>query len=202
MKTVLPDHYQFVYDRSNNLKWNRSRALDYYEVFKNQSNKNSELCWQRIHWIKNAKPGDVVAYTFKNGDEHADTGHVFFIYSDLRKISGRNEYTFDIFDSTSKKHGTRDKKGLGIGTGRIRMGVATDSEDGRYGRYIRWYDKDGYKNFYEIKIARPVSCDSAEPGMDIVGSDKDEHGCIGSAGYTWNEESNQCVRAWEVNSTS
>ena len=31
----------------------------------------------------------------------------------------------------------------------------------------------------------------------MVGADRDEHGCIGSAGYTWSEEYGQCVRPWE-----
>lgn len=31
----------------------------------------------------------------------------------------------------------------------------------------------------------------------IVGGDKDTHGCIGSAGYVWNNDINQCVRPWE-----
>ncbi len=32
---------------------------------------------------------------------------------------------------------------------------------------------------------------------NIVWWDKDEHGCIPSAGYTWNADKNQCTRAWE-----
>jgi len=32
---------------------------------------------------------------------------------------------------------------------------------------------------------------------ELVGGDKDEHGCIGSAGYTWNETKQKCVREWE-----
>jgi uncharacterized protein YxeA len=31
----------------------------------------------------------------------------------------------------------------------------------------------------------------------IVGDDKDEHGCIGSAGYVWCEEKQKCLREWE-----
>ncbi|HNV12696.1 MAG TPA: hypothetical protein PK686_01665 [bacterium] len=31
----------------------------------------------------------------------------------------------------------------------------------------------------------------------IVGGDKDEHGCIGSAGYSWCEPKNECLRIWE-----
>lgn len=32
----------------------------------------------------------------------------------------------------------------------------------------------------------------------MVGNDKDEHGCIGSAGYVWNETSEKCERPWEI----
>jgi hypothetical protein len=31
----------------------------------------------------------------------------------------------------------------------------------------------------------------------LVGGDKDEHGCIGSAGYTWCEPKQTCLREWE-----
>ncbi len=33
----------------------------------------------------------------------------------------------------------------------------------------------------------------------LVGADRDAHGCIGSAGYVWNETLHQCARPWEVN---
>lgn len=32
----------------------------------------------------------------------------------------------------------------------------------------------------------------------LVGSDRDEHGCIGSAGYTWSDALHSCVRLWEA----
>lgn len=31
----------------------------------------------------------------------------------------------------------------------------------------------------------------------VVGGDRDEHGCIGSAGYSWCEEKQKCLRVWE-----
>lgn len=34
-------------------------------------------------------------------------------------------------------------------------------------------------------------------GKPMVGSDKDIHGCIGSAGYTWCEGKQKCLRVWE-----
>ena len=43
-----------------------------------------------------------------------------------------------------------------------------------------------------------------EPGEDepLVGGDKDEHGCIGSAGYTWCEAKQKCLRTWEEECTA
>lgn len=32
---------------------------------------------------------------------------------------------------------------------------------------------------------------------NLVGGDRDEHGCIPSAGYSWCEELGKCVRLWE-----
>ena len=33
---------------------------------------------------------------------------------------------------------------------------------------------------------------------NIPGSNKDAHGCISSAGYSWCERTNQCERLWEL----
>jgi hypothetical protein len=30
-----------------------------------------------------------------------------------------------------------------------------------------------------------------------IGSDRDEYGCIPSAGYVWNQEKQACIRPWE-----
>ena len=32
----------------------------------------------------------------------------------------------------------------------------------------------------------------------LVGSDRDEHGCIASAGYMWSDALHDCVRVWEA----
>jgi hypothetical protein len=37
----------------------------------------------------------------------------------------------------------------------------------------------------------------ADCSGDKVGNDRDEHGCIGSAGYSWCEEKQKCLRSWE-----
>ncbi|NIA09466.1 MAG: hypothetical protein GWP10_07005 [Nitrospiraceae bacterium] len=152
LNDVLPDHYERINESATHKKWGRPRALDYYEFFRNRTNHTGgDNGWQRIYWMKNARPGDVIAYTYEPGGNKTDTGHVMFVYSTLEKMEGRKEYTFLIADSTSKEHGTRIGPGDGVGYGRIWMGV-----DDEKGRYIRWYDKDGYKNDYLIKIARPV----------------------------------------------
>jgi hypothetical protein len=44
---------------------------------------------------------------------------------------------------------------------------------------------------------------SVEPQAPVrdaasVGSDRDEHGCITSAGYRWCEREKECTRPWEL----
>jgi hypothetical protein len=39
---------------------------------------------------------------------------------------------------------------------------------------------------------------TAKDEPQMVGSDRDDHGCIGSAGYQWSVLKNECVRLFEV----
>lgn len=41
------------------------------------------------------------------------------------------------------------------------------------------------------------TCPQDCKGSPVVGGDKDEHGCIGSAGYVWCKEKQKCLRPWE-----
>lgn len=51
---------------------------------------------------------------------------------------------------------------------------------------------------------RPNVADSSpvpaatEPAPPLVGADRDAHGCIASAGYSWCERTQQCERPWEL----
>ncbi len=48
------------------------------------------------------------------------------------------------------------------------------------------------------KVEAPVvSTSTAATTSLIVGGDKDIHGCIGSAGYSWCAVKNKCLRPWE-----
>ena len=46
-------------------------------------------------------------------------------------------------------------------------------------------------------IAVPGVEQKASDNQQVVGNDKDEHGCIASAGYTWCAAKNKCLRSWE-----
>lgn len=47
-----------------------------------------------------------------------------------------------------------------------------------------------------------VLCSCAHVKAPPVGGDRDSHGCIGSAGYTWCGQRNKCIRVWEEPCTS
>ena len=50
------------------------------------------------------------------------------------------------------------------------------------------------KSTQQDSSAQPIKIDS----LTIVGNDKDEHGCIASAGYTWSVVKDSCIRLWET----
>jgi hypothetical protein len=39
--------------------------------------------------------------------------------------------------------------------------------------------------------------EETDSGQPLLGGDRDEHGCIGSAGYSWCESKQKCLRIWE-----
>ncbi|KRG52857.1 hypothetical protein [Stenotrophomonas beteli] len=45
---------------------------------------------------------------------------------------------------------------------------------------------------------RPAAATDTGPTRPAPGSDRDAHGCIGSAGYQWCEHSQRCERPWEL----
>ena len=47
-----------------------------------------------------------------------------------------------------------------------------------------------------VVLAGPVLAQVGD--APIVGGDRDAHGCIGSAGYTYSAVRTECVRLWEV----
>lgn len=45
---------------------------------------------------------------------------------------------------------------------------------------------------------QPTTTPAPQSQPAPIGSDRDAHGCIGSAGYQWCAPKNSCVRAWEL----
>ena len=43
-----------------------------------------------------------------------------------------------------------------------------------------------------------TACTQPATIEQVVGKDKDEHGCKGSAGYTWSTVLHDCIRLWEA----
>jgi hypothetical protein len=42
-------------------------------------------------------------------------------------------------------------------------------------------------------------CSGENGAGNLIGGDRDEHGCLGPAGYSWCEEKQKCLRSWEEN---
>jgi hypothetical protein len=59
------------------------------------------------------------------------------------------------------------------------------------------YDNPKEQMSPQVEQKTPVKQKNDGVEEKMVGNDRDEHGCIGSAGYVWSEEKNKCVRPWE-----
>lgn len=52
--------------------------------------------------------------------------------------------------------------------------------------------------YYKIKTPLiPVDDEPLPAEENLLGGDRDEHGCIPSAGYSWCEAKQKCLRPWE-----
>jgi membrane-bound inhibitor of C-type lysozyme len=58
---------------------------------------------------------------------------------------------------------------------------------------IFWSKGDG-AFIIENEVETYSNCQAQK---DILGGDRDEYGCIGSAGYVWCESKDKCLRTWE-----
>jgi hypothetical protein len=58
----------------------------------------------------------------------------------------------------------------------------------------------GFTSYASTPITNPTMAESQEFSItktQLVGGDRDVHGCIGSAGYMWCEPKQKCLRIWE-----
>ena len=55
------------------------------------------------------------------------------------------------------------------------------------------------KTFVEELVTEQIPSTADESGERpaLIGGDKDEHGCLIAAGYSWCEEKEKCLRTWE-----
>ena len=70
---------------------------------------------------------------------------------------------------------------------RVPSNIHGQSYDGQF-IYDRQTEAATFLSYFEaIQVSQP----------NIVGSDRDEYGCIGSAGYSWCAAKQKCLRVWE-----
>lgn len=66
--------------------------------------------------------------------------------------------------------------------------------------YMFWYTFQTTKTNKNTNVATNTAVVNnavSNTNDALLGGDADEHGCIGSAGYTWCELKNKCLRTWE-----
>jgi len=78
--------------------------------------------------------------------------------------------------------------------GDFEMSLGEGLKEPRAGLMISVIKTDATKKKAVLSVNREGA---AGPQMPMPGSDRDPHGCIGSAGYSWCEAKQKCLRTWE-----
>lgn len=50
----------------------------------------------------------------------------------------------------------------------------------------------------EEEVIKDVVNQVVDDNQELIGGQRDEHGCLGPAGYSWDEEIQACLRTWEL----
>jgi hypothetical protein len=74
LDNVAPAHYHLIPKEANQP---RPRAFKYYGFFASLTPESSGG-WHRIDFLRDALPGDVIAWRFPTIEKNKDTGHVLF----------------------------------------------------------------------------------------------------------------------------
>ena len=53
------------------------------------------------------------------------------------------------------------------------------------------------KKIYVLAGAVLLAACSSQESPTLIGGSRDNHGCLGSAGYTWSQTRQTCLRLWE-----
>ena len=105
----------------------RPRAFEYY-VFLSSLTPESAGGWHRILFLRDARPGDIIAWRFPTVEKGHDTGHVLVVAATPTSQSS-GIFTVPVYDSAAQPH-FDDTRGsspgqfaTGVGTGSIKFRV-------------------------------------------------------------------------------
>lgn len=178
---TLPIHYQIA-DAAKIYGTTVPKNADYYQFFNSINSdlydKNeSPFGWTKIKYLRNAAPGDIIAWQYKDWDPESEdsSGHITIITSipyatgNTETLGGQTvwEYEIIVFDLitgvTLHYRDSRDKSqypdstGSGVGTGTMYFYVDAAGEI----KFSRWYNgATAYDHYFAIGRAMPFTTQS------------------------------------------
>ncbi|WP_146394879.1 PASTA domain-containing protein [Planctomycetes bacterium CA13] len=185
LRREFPEHYLAL--RGDLAPWkSRPLAATFYETFDRAGEKGDGL-WMKIRRMKDAVPGDLIAWRKPNLERGRSTGHVCMILS--VKIEPDGRFRVRVLDSTDKSrvNDTRTDGRTGLGSGE--MWFEADHE----GRPIAYTPREtsGRINSNPILIGRLLSGEKSEAvtdlaDRDLIGLDTDEAASLArNRGLKW-----------------
>jgi hypothetical protein len=124
LEDIAPDYYAMIPKEVNQL---RARAFEYYDFFISLTTEPTSN-WQPLFFLRDVRPGDVIAWRFVEIETGHDTGHVLFV-AEAPVIIDDDIFAIRVYDSAADSH-SHDTRGnnegefkSGVGSGIINFKV-------------------------------------------------------------------------------
>jgi len=126
----------------SNSRSGRPLAEDFFSLFAGDLSNSDH--WSKVNWVRDLRPGDLIAWLLPEGSQSRDTGHTMIVEGVL-KIDGSIALV-RVIDSTVSPHmsDSRPAGTNGLGTGII--GIALDSAERAIG--FLWRGSESTKIHY------------------------------------------------------
>lgn len=102
----------------------KPRAAAYHKAFIDSELTTTKAAsfWQKIPKLKDAKPGDFIAYRENSFDENSNSGHVMIV-AGYPYYLGHNTFVLEVIDASKYRHSYDSRAKNGIGKGAIKFYV-------------------------------------------------------------------------------
>jgi cell wall-associated NlpC family hydrolase len=154
LQSVSPHAYTSLVNAAGS----ESPASQHYYDFFSELASSTDGYWNKVNFVDELRPGDILVFRYKNSRGRETGGHVMVVMD--KPLRDTNVYYVRVADSAPSRHSqdTRQRNEAGIGIGTLLLKV--NPQTGRPAAYA-WGVGSYWNNNVKVAMARPLDVDLA-----------------------------------------